>query len=160
MNISLFRNFSERGVDFLEIPWKRDVLIRNILQEELIEKRKKDEYLYEKYKIKPYNKFLLTIYITTNSWVKELIVHPIKVDKRGREVVQRIEIPFFKKEKSFFRDTTETYIQKYFNYYFEALIKIFTEEYEISTDEMNGIINDIKKRLEAKEYELIPDFEF
>ena len=105
MNISILSGYSEPKISF-DIPWKRDVCIRNILQEEIIEKRQKDIYLYEKYKIKPYNKFLLTIYITTNSWVKELVVHPIKVDKIGKEIVQRIEIPYFEKEKSFFRNTT------------------------------------------------------
>lgn len=135
-------------------------MIRNILQEEIIEKRNKDVYLYEKYQIKPYDKFLLTIYITTNSWVEKLIVHPIKVDKRGKEVVHRIEIPFFKKEKSIFKDTTEAYIKKYFDYYLEALLQIFTKEYEIAVDEMNSIIADIKIRLDRKEYEQIPDFEF
>lgn len=160
MNVSVFKGFSEPNINFRDIPWKRDGFIRNILQEEMIEKRHKDIYLYEKYKIKPYPKFLLTIYITTNSWVEELIVYPIKIDKRGKEVVHHIEIPFFKKEKIFFRDTTESYINKYFDYYFDALFKIFTGEYEVPKEEMNTIIENIKLGLDNKEYEQIPDFNF
>lgn len=160
MNISVTSFSSEPKVDFLDIPWKRKVLVRNKLQEEIIEKRQKDVYLYEKYNIKPYDRFLLTIYITTNSWVKELVVHPIKVDKRGKEVVQRIEIPYFEKEKSIFKNTTEPYINKYFDYYFEALVKIFTEEYEVPENEMNEIIENIKLRIKAKEYDSIPDTNF
>ncbi len=160
MNISVLSWSSEAEINTHDIPWKRKVMVRNILQEEIIEKRQKDIYLYEKYTIKPYSKFLLTIYITTNSWVNELIVRPIKVDKRGKEVVQRIEIPYFQKEKSFFKDSTEAYIKKYFDYYFEALFQIFTQEYEIPEAEMKNIIDDIQKRLSNKEYEQIPDFEF
>ncbi len=156
MNISVIKWASEANISF-DIPWKREVLVRNILQEEIIEKRQRDIYLYEKYRIKPYNKFLLTILITTNSSVKNLEIYPIKVDKRGKEVVHRIEIPYFKKEKSFFRNTTEAYVNKFFDYYFEALFEIFTKEYEISDSDMNNVINNIRLRIKAKEYECIPD---
>jgi hypothetical protein len=159
MNVSVLEWASEPNVNF-DIPWKRKVFVRNILQEEMIEKRGKDVYLYEKYGIKPYDKFLLTIYVTTNSWVKELEIHPIKVNKRGKEIVQRIEIPYFEKEKSIFRNTSEPYINKYFDYYFEALFKIFTEEYGVPEIEMNEVIDNIKLRIKAKEYESIPDTNF
>jgi hypothetical protein len=159
MNIRSLSWASEAGYCF-DINWKVMVFIRNELQVLIIDNLKKDEYLYQKYNIKPYDKFLLTLYETTDSVTKELTILPIKVDKRGKEVVHQIVIPFFKKENSLFGNSDKSYLMKYVDYYFEALTKIFNEEYEIDLDFLKEYFKDLRIKIENKEYESIPDFEF